>query len=336
MSVVFRNSVLSSLVSVIVPVYNRTRMLREAVGSAVSQTHPAVEVIIVDDGSTDSTSAEIERLKQVHGGCVREVRQSNAGPGAARNRGLAMARGEFIQYLDSDDLLASTKFETQIAALRRHPEASLAYGITERVNLETNARRVWARTGERVERIFPDFLLRRGWDTNAPLWRRSACVSIGPWLELRCLEDWEHDLRAGMLGLKPVYVEAPGAIVRDHASSRASGMDTGFTVAILRDMLTAHEAVWARMRSLDLRDWSYLRAFSRKLFWLARLCGAHRLPHEADRALSMAREMCRGQDGRLGMEVFGMAARCLGWPRAVRWSEALRKGLRGQSGRVAA
>lgn len=317
-----------SLVSVIVPVHNRAGMLCEAVESALSQTHEAVEVIVVDDGSTDATFDEVERLEREHPGRVRAVRQSNSGPGAARNRGLSLARGEFVQYLDSDDLLLPTKFETQVAALRRESGADLAYGITERVDLATGARRVWARTGERIECIFPDFLMRRGWDTNAPLWRRSACERIGPWMELRCLEDWEHDLRAGMLGLRPVHVALPGAIVRDHQASRASGMDTGFTVPILRDMLRAHAAVWSRMQAGSLVDWSYLESLSRKLFWLSRMCGERGLVPEAETALAMAGEMCRGRRGGLGMAAFGYTARLIGWQRTVRWSERLRQQLR--------
>src|SRR5690606_15266233 len=120
----------------------------------------------------------------------------------------------------------------------------LAYGITRRMDLATGESRIWARTDEAINDMFPSFLIKRGWDTNAPLWRRSACERIGPWLELRCLEDWEHDLRAGMLGVRAVHVPEPGAVVRDHCAHRASGMSTGFTAAIVRDMVRAHAAVW--------------------------------------------------------------------------------------------
>lgn len=316
------------LVSVIIPVYNRAGMLQKAVASVLAQTYPAVDIVIVDDGSIDDTAAVAAELASAHPASVHSVRQDNAGPGAARNLGLRHARGEFIQYLDSDDLLAPRKFELQVAALRANPDAGVAYGITERVNTATGECRVWARTGQPIRQIFPDFLMKRSWDTNSPLWRRSACDAIGPWLELRCMEDWEHDLRAGMLGIRPVQVHEHVATVRDHGGDRASGMSTGFNVAITRDFFRAHEAVWAQMRALGLTDWAYLREFGRKLFWIARMCGERGLVAEADRALAMAQEMVATHQPAIGLKCYAWAVRLLGWHRAVAWSEAARSALR--------
>ncbi|QNN69265.1 glycosyltransferase family A protein [Thermomonas carbonis] len=302
-------------------------MLRDAVASVLAQTYPRVEVIIVDDGSEDETPKVAGELATLHPGVVRWFRQDNAGPGAARNLGLRHARGEFIQYLDSDDLLEPGKFESQVAALQQHPDVGLAYGITRRVDVATGESRVWARTGEQIEHIFPSFLMKRDWDTNAPLWRRTTCEAIGPWLELRCLEDWEHDLRAGMLGIRAVHVPKPGAIVRDHDAMRASGMTTGFTVEIVRDMARAHAAVWSRMRALDLRDWSYLEEFSRKVFWIARMCGERGLITEADEALEIASEMMTGHSAAKRLRMFRVLVRILGWRRAVALGERAMHGL---------
>src|SRR5437667_5508564 len=92
------------LVSTIIPVYNRTTLLREAVGSVLAQTYRPVEAILVDDGSTDDTPQTCRELAQKYPGEVRVVRGENRGPGLAREQGRQLARGEFIQYLDSDDL----------------------------------------------------------------------------------------------------------------------------------------------------------------------------------------------------------------------------------------
>lgn len=325
---------ISGMVSVIIPTHNRSAMLREAVASALAQTYRSIELVIVDDGSTDDTARVLAELSQLHPSIIRWVPQVNAGPGAARNLGLQHAQGEFIQYLDSDDLLEPNKFDLQVAALREHPDAGLAYGITRRINLVTGESKAWARTCESIGDIFPSFLMQRGWDTNAPLWRRATCDRIGRWLPLRCLEDWEHDLRAGMLGVRAVHVQAPGAIVRDHDRDRASVMGAGYTTAIVRDMVVAHAAVWMRMRELGLRDWSYLERFSRKLFWLARLCGEFGLHVEAEAALSMAREMSAGR-GTLVLRLYGFIARSIGWQRTVRWSERVRSIIRfGTAARV--
>ncbi|MFO1353042.1 MAG: glycosyltransferase family A protein, partial [Gammaproteobacteria bacterium] len=151
--------------SVIVPVHNRPVLLREAVASAMAQTYRPIEIIIIDDGSTDTTPAAIADLAERHAPVLRAVRQDNAGPGRAREAGRLLAQGEFIQYLDSDDLLLPTKFELQVAGLRALPGCGAAYGKT----------RLWKedraavdelpvkRTGEAIATMFPAFLQSRWW-----------------------------------------------------------------------------------------------------------------------------------------------------------------------------
>jgi glycosyltransferase involved in cell wall biosynthesis len=104
-------------VSVIIPVYNGERFLAEAVHSALSQTHRDVEVIVVDDGSTDGTPDIISRL----GSLVRPLRQPNQGVAAARNAGIAVARGRFVAFLDADDVWLPHKLERQLALLESKP-----------------------------------------------------------------------------------------------------------------------------------------------------------------------------------------------------------------------
>jgi glycosyltransferase involved in cell wall biosynthesis len=319
-------------VSVIIPVHNREHMLAEAVESALGQTYRNIEVLIVDDGSVDATWLTAQAFSTAHPGIVHALRQENSGPGAARNLGETVARGEFIQYLDSDDLLEPRKLELQVSALNSHPEAGVAYGITQRVNVLTGASRTWARTSERITDIFPSFLMTRGWDTNSPLWRRSVCEAIGPWGDFRCMEDWEHDLRAGLLGVKAVQVTEHVATVRDHQETRSSGMNSGFTPALIRDLFRAHRSVWQRMQASGLNDWSYLRDFSRKVFWIARMCGEHDLISEADEALSMAQAMTATHHAAYEIRLFRMLTRLLGWPRAVKVSESVRRGSRRSGG----
>lgn len=322
------------LVSVIIPVFNRAALLREAVASAHEQSHAMVEVLIIDDGSTDETRQVANELASTLPGKVRSFRQQNSGPGTARNLGLMHARGEFVQYLDSDDLLEPRKFELQVHALRMHEEAGVAYGLTIRTNAATGESRAWARTGEAITNIFPGFLMKRGWDTNSPLWRRSVCERVGEWSDFRCMEDWEHDLRAGLLGVTPVQVEEHVATVRDHAGDRASGMQSGFTPALTADFFRAHRAIWHRMREAELTDWSYLHELSRKLFWIARMCGERGLLAEADEALAIAQEMVTTRHFAGELHYFRTLTRLLGWPRSVALSEGMRQGMRRLRGRT--
>src|SRR5437870_9005869 len=117
------------LVTTIVPVFNRAGMLREAVASVIGQTYRPIEVVIVDDGSTDDTPETADGLARVHPE-IRVVHQVNTGVGGAREAGRTAASGEFIQHLDSDDLLEPRKFEWQVAGLRSRPDCDASYGWT--------------------------------------------------------------------------------------------------------------------------------------------------------------------------------------------------------------
>lgn len=106
---------MSELVSIIIPAYNAEAWICEAVGSALGQSWENLDVIVVDDGSTDATAQALSGLKDHR---LRVIRQENRGAAAARNRGMDEARGEFIQFLDSDDLLSWRKIQDQVEALR--------------------------------------------------------------------------------------------------------------------------------------------------------------------------------------------------------------------------
>ena len=125
------------LVSVIVPVHNGERFVGAALESIRAQDYEPTEVIVVDDGSVDK-SAEVARAF----GGVQVVRQSeNQGPAAARNEGLKRARGEFIAFVDADDLLPATKLSKQVAYLLAHPNVGCVLGRQEWINPPPNLKR---------------------------------------------------------------------------------------------------------------------------------------------------------------------------------------------------
>src|ERR1700761_8333481 len=100
-----------ALVSIIIPAYNSAAHLRETIQSALDQTWPEKEIIIVDDGSADHSLAIAKEFKRKD---VRVFSQQNKGASAARNKGLREAKGDYIQFLDGDDLLDSLKIEKQL------------------------------------------------------------------------------------------------------------------------------------------------------------------------------------------------------------------------------
>jgi glycosyltransferase involved in cell wall biosynthesis len=124
------------LVSVVVPVYNGERFLGETLDSILAQDYEPIELIVVDDGSTDG-SAGVARTFDG----VRVVVQENQGPAAARNAGLSLTGGEFVAFVDSDDLLPPAKLSTQVTYLLEHPDAACVLGRQEWINPPPNLKR---------------------------------------------------------------------------------------------------------------------------------------------------------------------------------------------------
>ena len=114
------------LVSIVIPCYNAERWLAGAIESALGQNHVSAEVIVVDDGSTDASPEVIRQFK----GKINCLSTSNRGPSAARNIGLKAARGEWIQFLDADDLLHPHKLHLSLKSCENYPNVELVLGST--------------------------------------------------------------------------------------------------------------------------------------------------------------------------------------------------------------
>ena len=110
------------LVSVVIPTYNRPALLLQTLETVLAQTFTDYEIVIINDGSTDDTLAQLAPLQQATGAKLRVITQPNAGIGAARNRGLDESRGRFIALLDHDDLWMPEKLAAQVVFMQQHPE----------------------------------------------------------------------------------------------------------------------------------------------------------------------------------------------------------------------
>lgn len=308
------------LVSTVIPVYNRPRQLSEAVESVLGQEYRPVEVVIVDDGSTDETLEVAVRLAERDPELVRVISVENRGPGHAREAGRLLARGEFIQYLDSDDVLLPGKFEHQVKALRERSDAGVAYGMTRYVSRDRHRiDEPWKRTGERIETMFPAFLRSRWWGTSTPLYRREITDAAGPWTGLRNEEDWEYDCRIAALGVRLAYVPRFVSEQRDHGGPRLS-REGSKDPAKLSDRATAHGLILGHARRAGIHpDDPDMRHFARELFLLARQCGAAGLEQESAYLIELASEATQGSERR-GFDVlfYGLVARLVGWDRLGR------------------
>ncbi|MEH2009604.1 glycosyltransferase family 2 protein [Nostoc sp.] len=113
------------LISVIIPVYNRDRYIAEAIESVLAQTYPAIELIVVDDGSSDRSAEIAKRYPIIY------HYQSNRRIGSARNAGIALSNGEFLAFLDSDDIWVADKLLKQIAAFEADPNLEAVFGYAQ-------------------------------------------------------------------------------------------------------------------------------------------------------------------------------------------------------------
>lgn len=312
---------IAGLVSTIIPVYNRAAMLREAVDSVLAQTWRPIEIIIVDDGSTDDTIAVEAELCQRNPGIVSVLRQGNAGPGAARQLGLEAANGEFIQFLDSDDLLLPKKFVLQIAGLRSDRDADIAYGKAYASTNGTRQPNPAHRTGERLRTLFPALLQEPIWPTMTPLYRHSALVTIGGWPIKRQLEDWEYDAQAAAAGLKLHYQDVFVAETRNHGEARlCHGWRTNDSA--LRDMAMAYVAVCGHAQRAGVeRESPEMQRFARSLFLMARRTAARGMSTEAKQLIDLARGIALTAGWQL--TAFELVASVVGWRATSRWAERL-------------
>lgn len=224
----------SPLVTVIIPCFNQGHYLEQSVMSVLLACTRSMEILVVDDGSTDlNIVRQLAQAEQLAPGIVRIHRQVNQGLSGARNTGIALARGKYLQFLDADDLLTPYKIDTQVAQLEINPDIDVSvcnYLLCD------EARAMFTKTEEAIahsEIGEQDFLYRweRGFviPIHAGLFRRSI---LTPELKFdthaRAKEDWLFWTNLCLAGARFSYVEGHWAIYRQHeASMRSSYVNMG-------------------------------------------------------------------------------------------------------------
>jgi len=196
-----------SSISVIIPVYNGERYLSEAIRSVLSQSTAADEIWVVDDGSTDNSAA----LASAFPLPVRCLRQDHSGAAAARNHGVATARGEYLAFLDADDLWLPDKLERQLAAFVQNPALDITLGQVEQfVSPDLSE--------EERARLKPARPILDGYHAGGMLVRRTAFDRVGgfdPQWRVGEVIDWFA--RAREIGLKTVILPSVVMKRRIHA-----------------------------------------------------------------------------------------------------------------------
>lgn len=316
-------SVPDPLVSILIPCHNAGAFLDATLGSAFAQTWPRCEIILVDDGSTDDSFA---RARAWESRGLRMFTQPNRGASAARNAALRAARGEFIQYLDADDLLAPTKIERQLARARSAPAGAVFTGR-------------WGRfTARTEETVFPDanplfadlaprdYLLRYGsqdcmMHPAAWLLPRALAERTGPWDERLSLnDDGEYFARVVTQATAIVHCGDAVSYYRSALSTSLSAqrrrrhLDSAYLAltSITEKMLAFENTAAMRRAAADLHQ-----RFAYDYYPAA--------PDLVELALRRATALGGSSLRPLGGKIFQALSRIIGWRAARRWQVRLGK-----------
>lgn len=217
-------------VSVVIPAYNAERFLAEAIDSVLSQAHGSLEVIVVDDGSTDGTAG----VARNYDSRLRLLQQPNRGIGSARNAGVDAASGELLAFLDADDIWTDGALEARLALLESQPGLHGVFGLVETFydqNVQAEAFEVKAEA------------IAGGQVAGTLLIRRDAFLQAGTFTDVRLGEFIEWYARAIDAGLR--FETAPQVTLR----RRVHGANTTATAVDRTAYLRAVQSIIARRRA---------------------------------------------------------------------------------------
>lgn len=286
------------LVSVVIPAYNAEKFIVQALDSLAVQTYPSVEVIVVDDGSRDATADVVARAHPE----VRCIRQANGGASSARNRGVQEARGEFIAFLDADDVWHPDKLRAQVALMQAHSDVLLSRTGMSEVPLLDQARFPDVSNGLPEHKLIPSLgpsLMSPYFATSTVMVRRQAFLAVGGFdTAFKVAEDVDLYLRV-LARCPKVLMLSPAAVFKRPVVGSLGDDDEEGYVQLLRvyeRFLSAHPHV---VRDVGSR---VVHAAVANLW--ARYAGSLRRAGKRGRALGAALRSMREQPNALALRVF--------------------------------
>lgn len=247
-----------TLVSVIIPVFNEEKTIERTIRSVLAQTFSEFELIIINDGSTDSSLETISSIKDRR---LKVFSYENSGVAESRNRGITQATGEYITFLDADDLWTEDKLEAQLFALKNNCQASVAYSWTNYIDeydqfLHRGSHATY--NGNVYEELFVSYFLENG--SNSLIRTQTLAVVGGFNKSLSPAEDWDFYLR---LAERYQFVCVPTVqilyrVSNNSASSNILRMEKAGLQVLNRALSCSPEALQALKKKSSIEFYKYL------------------------------------------------------------------------------
>ncbi|MGA2212072.1 MAG: glycosyltransferase family A protein [Bryobacteraceae bacterium] len=238
------------LISVIAPAFNATAFYDAWLGSIQAQGYPNIEIVLVDDGSTDRLPERAQKSPAF----LRYIRQDNRGPAAARNLGIAASTGELIAFLDLDDLWAPGHLKRMSLALQAHPDAQIAQGLIRNFLLDDDGRPCYCSRSYRFINL------------GSAVFRRSVFDTCGLLEEnMRFAEDFDFMIRCWEQGIRKQDIDELSLLYHRHANNMTHGknvVEMGVVAIYKRriDRLRAGKVKPASPGPIEVTYWDYIGA----------------------------------------------------------------------------
>lgn len=233
-------------VSILIPCYNAEQWVGQTIESALAQTYPKTEVIVVDDGSTDGSLDII----QTFGNSIRWETGPNRGGNIARNRLLELSTGDWLQYLDADDYLLPDKIEKQVRYLNQVPKADILYGPSIMEYHQPD--KIWQEVLPIPAPHDPWILLARWFlpQTGSPLWRKQAIIDVGSWQpDQPCCQEHELYMRLLLANKTFEYCSETGSVYRQWSEGTVCKKDKP---EVFRQRLAIEDRLEAHLQNANL------------------------------------------------------------------------------------
>ncbi len=255
-------------VSILIPCYNAEKWIAQAIKSALNQTYPHKEVIVVDDGSTDGSLAVIKSF----GDSIHWETGENRGGNIARNRLLELSTGEWLQYLDADDYLLPNKIEQQVNFSLQVPNTDIIYSpsILEYWKTEMVKQEILP-----ISEHHDPWILLALWylpQTGSPLWKKQAILDVGGWKANQpCCQEHELYLRLLKAGKRFEYFHDSGSVYRQWSESTVCKKDKTLTYQYrleITDNLATHLKLINELNNDRLYSINKSRFDCARIIWL--------------------------------------------------------------------